>query len=143
MPCFTPIQGYILINQKTDSGKQLITFKQQEVKGRPYTSIDLPCGQCIGCKIDKSRSWAIRCVHEASLYKEINSFITLTINDENLNDSGTLVKRDFQNFMKELRRQAQGFYAIKNIKTNRISYPIRFFHCGEYGEACRKYGRGS
>ena len=50
-----------------------------------------------------------------------NSVITLTYNDENLPAGGTLVKRDYQLFMKRLRRE------YENKK-------IRFFHCGEYGE---------
>ena len=28
----------------------------------------VPCGQCIGCRLEKSRQWAIRCVHEATPY---------------------------------------------------------------------------
>jgi len=79
----------------------------------------VPCGRCIGCRLERSRQWALRCVHEASLY-ERNTFITLTYDPENLPPSGTLVKKDFQDFMKRLRRK----------------YPdkIRYFHCGEYGE---------
>ncbi len=79
----------------------------------------VPCGQCIGCRLDRSRQWAIRCVHEASLHGD-NAFVTLTYNDENLPFGGTLVKRDLQLFMKRLRK-AHGA-------------GIRFYGCGEYGE---------
>lgn len=79
----------------------------------------VPCGQCIGCRLERSRQWAIRCMHEASLY-EHNSFITLTFNDEHLDPIGSLRKSDFQNFMKRLR---------KAISPERV----RFYHCGEYG----------
>lgn len=48
-----------------------------------------------------------------------NCFITLTYNDDNLPYGETLIKSDFQKFMKRFR---------KNIG------PVRFFHCGEYGE---------
>lgn len=54
---------------------------------------------------------------------ENNSFITLTFDDEKLKDplqNVTLIKKDFQLFMKRLR---------KNTKNK-----IRYFHCGEYGE---------
>lgn len=81
--------------------------------------VEVPCGQCIGCRIDRSKQWAVRCVHEASLY-ERNCFITLTYNDAHLPENGSLVKKDFQDFMKRLRE--------------RFGSGVRYFHCGEYGE---------
>lgn len=52
---------------------------------------------------------------------ERNCFITLTYDDEHLPEGGTLVKKDFQDFMKRLRRW------LGSIK-------ISFFHVGEYGD---------
>lgn len=80
----------------------------------------IPCGQCVGCKMDKSKEWAIRCMNEASLYEE-NCFITLTYNDQNLPDMESLDYRDFQLFMKRLRKHYKG-------------KKIRFYMSGEYGE---------
>ncbi len=93
-----------------------ITFKQRE----GYW--DLPpalvsCGQCIGCRLERSRQWAVRCVHEAKMH-ERNCFITLTYSDENLPPGGTLVVKHWQDFAKRLRHRVG---------------PFRFFHCGEYG----------
>lgn len=85
----------------------------------PDVPVNLPCGRCIGCRLERSRQWALRCVHEASMY-ERNCFITLTFNNENLDPGGSLVKRDFQLFMKKLRK--------------RFGSGVRYFHCGEYGE---------
>lgn len=109
MTCFHPLSAY----QKTDGS---IVFRE---KGDIARALKLPCGQCIGCRLERSRQWAIRCVHEASLYDD-NCFITLTYNPENLPKHGTLVLKHFQDFMKRLR---------KKYGSN-----IRFFHCGEYGE---------
>lgn len=64
--------------------------------------LTLPCGQCIGCKLEHSRQWAMRCIHEAQLHSN-NCFITLTYAPENLPPDGGLIKRDFQLFMKRLR----------------------------------------
>lgn len=50
-----------------------------------------------------------------------NSFITLTYDQEHLPSTGSLIKKDFQDFMKRFRK------AIEPIK-------IRYFMCGEYGE---------
>lgn len=66
----------------------------------------------------------MRCVHEASLYKR-NCFITLTYSDEYLPKDRVLQPRDFQLFMKRLRKR---FPQDK----------IRYFQCGEYGDL---YGR--
>lgn len=77
----------------------------------------VPCGQCIGCRLERSRQWAIRISQEASLYEQ-NCFITLTYMDKCCPSS--LVLRDFQLFMKRLRKK--------------YGNGIRFFHCGEYGD---------
>uniref|UniRef100_UPI0040472208 rolling circle replication-associated protein n=5 Tax=Pseudomonadati TaxID=3379134 RepID=UPI0040472208 len=82
-------------------------------------SLTLPCGQCVGCRLERSRQWAVRCMHEASLYEQ-NCFITLTYNDENLPDDGSLHYDHFQKFMKRLRKAVSG--------------RVRFYMAGEYGE---------
>jgi len=46
--------------------------------------MEIPCGQCVGCRLERSRRWAIRCTHEASLQDD--NFLTLTYNDENYKD---------------------------------------------------------
>lgn len=81
--------------------------------------ITLPCGQCIGCRLDRSEQWAVRCMNEAQMH-EANSFITLTYSREHLPRDYSLHKREFQLFMKRLRL---------SIEPARI----RFFACGEYG----------
>lgn len=54
------------------------------------------------------------------MHKE-NAFITLTYNEKHLPANNTLVKEDFQKFMKRLRKKYKGT-------------KIKYFHCGEYGE---------
>ncbi len=81
--------------------------------------VKVPCGQCIGCRLDRSRSWAVRCVNEAQSHDE-NAFITLTYSDVYVPADYSLRFRDFQLFMKRFRK--------------RVGRRIRFYHCGEYGE---------
>lgn len=126
MACYFPITGYKSLSQKTENGKSVIWFDSKKAV-HPYEVIKIPCGQCIGCRLDRSRDWALRCVHEASLYNN-NCFITLTFDEEHMNKTGTLVDSDFQKFMKRLRAKYQGLDMING------KYPIRFFHVGEYGE---------
>lgn len=121
MPCYHPISAWQLLNVKTVNGKPSISFKNPY--GKPSSDrvgIQVPCGQCIGCRLDRSRQWAMRCVHEAYGH-ENNAFITLTYSPEHVPPDGSLKKSHYQKFMKRLRK------AVSPQK-------IRFFHCGEYGE---------
>lgn len=84
--------------------------------------IPVPCRTCLGCRIDYSREWANRMCLEYSLTGKA-CFITLTYDNDHLplTDRGiaTLHKRDWQLFMKRLRKA--------------FPQKIRFFMCGEYG----------
>ena len=116
MPCYTPINAYVAPG-KTENGKKVIVFKRPETI---MEEIQLPCGQCIGCRLLRSVSWAARCMHEIQLHDQ-NCFITLTYDDENLPSDYSLRKEDFQKFLKRLR---------KDISPRKI----RYFMCGEYGD---------
>ncbi len=109
MVCFHPLTAY-----RGQGGK--IVFNPKE--GFFDLPLDLACGQCQGCRLERSRQWAVRCVHEAQMHKQ-NSFITLTYSPEHVPDDGSLRLEDWQKFAKRLRHKAG---------------PFRFFHCGEYGE---------
>ncbi len=109
MPCYHPILGF----RGLDGG---LSFSRVHSTG---LDMKVPCGRCIGCRLERSRQWAVRCMHEAQMH-EASSFVTLTYDEDNLPFGGSLVKSDFQKFMKRLRA--------------RIETKVRFFHCGEYGE---------
>jgi len=104
MPCYKPLSGW-RSRFKNESGKRSIVFN----KSLAYVDmpVEVPCGRCIGCRLERSRQWAMRCVHESSLYDD-NCFITLTYDDEFLPAGGTLVKRHFQLFIKRLRKRYPG-----------------------------------
>lgn len=132
MTCYRPLTAFQLKHVKTDNGKSTIVFKRELAGKHLYEEIQLPCGRCIGCRIDRSKDWALRCVHEASRFDN-NCFITLTFNDSNLDCLGSLQKRDFQLFMKRLRKKYNGIQEVYD-NDGVVSYPIRYFHCGEYGD---------
>ena len=117
MTCYFPLKGW---RSKTvnKNGKRPIVFKRNE--GFEDMPVTVPCGQCVGCRLDRSRQWAIRCVHEAQMHMD-NCFITLTYSDKYVPDDFTLVKKHFQDFMKRLRKK------IQPLK-------ISFYMCGEYGD---------
>lgn len=116
MPCYRPVKAFY--GNRLPSGKRAIVFTSAQAQS--CLSLQLTCGTCVGCRLERARQWAIRCMDEASLYPE-NSFITLTFRPEVLEKRGAgLDVRDFQLFMKRLRKALP-------------DQLIRYFHCGEYG----------
>ena len=103
----------------TDGSVKFVSKNKRGVE----STLELPCGQCRGCRLERSRQWAMRCLHESSLHDQ-NSFITLTYDDAHLPEGGTLVYSDFQKFLKRLRK--------------RVGVPIRFYMGAEYGEKFKR-----
>jgi len=85
---------------------------------RDHREIEIPCGQCIGCRINRQQMWAFRCLAEASLHRS-NFFATLTYSPECLPPYGELRHRDWQLFAKRVRKRLGAF---------------RYLMCAEYGE---------
>lgn len=121
MTCFKPLTGYYS-RDFNHNGNRYIVFNRSQALD-PRNSLSIPCGQCIGCRLEKSRQWAVRCVFESQMYDE-NCFLTLTYDDEHLPSDGSLQPDDLQKFLKRLRK-------VVDLKEDK---KIRFFACGEYGE---------
>lgn len=125
MPCFRPLEAF----RPGDGGSLVFTGRNYVAHDRHVFSnwrgapISIPCLQCIGCRVERSRQWAMRCMHEASLYDD-NCFVTITYSDQYLPAGGSLVPADLQLFMKRLRKFA--------------GPRVRFYACGEYGD---QFGR--
>lgn len=115
MACTNPLTGY-RSKWINPSGKRAIVFNSK--LALDDSILQIPCGRCMGCRLEKSRQWAVRIMHEASLHEQ-NVFATLTYSPENLPLNKSINVETFQNFMKRLRIECG---------------PCRFFHCGEYGE---------
>lgn len=104
MKCVQPLDAF----QLSDG-----TVVLSDRRGDVVKSLLLPCGRCIGCRLDRARDWAARIMHEAQLH-EVNSFVTLTY----ARAVPSLDYNDFRKFLKRLRRER----------------PVRYFMSGEYGE---------
>lgn len=154
MPCYKPLKA-IHLGKKLNGKKRLqfvtafckenhipIPYNEETfldfAKGRDNI-MEIPCGQCIGCRLEYSRQWAMRVLEEAKNY-EHNHFITLTYNElflatlcqsaqltsrEIIVPTASLIKKDLQKFIKDLRRYWEYHFNHDGI---------RFFACGEYGE---------
>ena len=122
MPCYHPIPMWHSKNINKETGKRPLTANYGDAwrpLGRLPDIIYVPCGQCVGCRLEYSRQWAMRCVHEFETAGRVGSFITLTYNPDNLPPDGKVHKDHVQKFFKRLRKK--------------FGNGIRFFACGEYG----------
>lgn len=119
MGCDYPVVAYRSREWNPETKRYGLTFNPLKALNSTR-SIRVPCGKCTGCRLERSRQWSVRCMHESSLHEQ-NCFITLTYSDEYLPVDYSVHERDWQLFMKRLRKHA---------------YPkaLRFFACGEYGD---------
>lgn len=109
MPCYKPLKAF-----KAPGGR--VKFSRSGAyRDLPLT---LPCGQCSGCRLERSRQWAVRLMHEAQMHDQ-NCFITLTYDDEHLPSDGSINVKHWQDFAKRFRKTLGR---------------LRFYHCGEYGD---------
>lgn len=125
MACTKPLSGWYAKQPNVATGKYPVTFTFAEADtSRP---IDIACGRCIACRIDRGAQWGQRIMHEARMYDE-NWFVTLTYDDQELPRTPTglptLRPIDMVNFMKRLRRRQE----------RENGHRFRFYQAGEYGE---------
>lgn len=115
--CVGPLTAYYSA-QVNRSGKRSLVFdKRLSFSGVP---VEIGCGQCIECRLERAGKMAVRCMNEKRMHKE-SSFLTLTYDDKKLPLAGTLRKDHLQKFMKRLRHDT--------------GVGLRFYACGEYGES--------
>ncbi len=115
MVCFNPIDGF----RRPDGA---VTFSR--AVGYSDKPVTVPCGRCTGCRLERSKQWATRLVHEKSMHVD-SCFVTLTYDDAHLPEDESVSVREMQLFMKRLRK------GLKNVK-------VRFYCIGEYGD---EFGR--
>lgn len=129
MPCNRPLPAW-RTKLPGESGRLGVTFTHSLAD--TSQKLEIPCGRCIGCRLERSRSWAIRLLHEAKNH-EHNWFVTYTYNEDNIPRTNTglatLNPEDFTLFMKRLRR---------NRERQGLEPTIRYYQCGEYGEETKR-----
>ena len=119
MPCYHPITAFQSVKPDLPDGKKSVVFSSLTVPGGGSRNrIFLPCGRCIGCRLEQSRQWAVRMMHESKLHRA-NCFLTLTYDEENLPYDYSLDKSVMQKFIKR--------YRFMHGK-------LRYFAAGEYGD---------
>lgn len=152
MSCYSPLHGFVV--GQTKNGKMKLQVMSSDVKaldkdGQPVyhevgddtdyrlPAYELPCGHCLGCRVDHAKEWSNRLIME-SQYHDSTYFVTLTYDDEHIpvveqldEETGeytinsSLNKRDVQLFIKSLR---------KRFPDDRI----RYYVAGEYGPSTKR-----
>lgn len=122
MPCYYPIQAW----QSNEGGKLMFEPPNRGRKAKGfddffrsgYRELKVPCGRCIGCRLNRQNGWALRAMCEAQLHAS-NWFVTLTYDDEHIPTHGALVYDHVQRMNRRLRKWG---------------FKFRFFVAGEYGD---------
>lgn len=135
MPCYGPMVA-LPMPGKTQKGKTPFKFigKASSIFSRTFNhkgAILCSCKQCVGCRLESSRQWAARIMHETKFHTDA-CFLTLTYDEDKLPETytdygpvfGSLVPDDLSGFFKRLRARYQ-YYGKEKIK---------YFACGEYGD---------
>lgn len=132
MACHHPLPAWSLPPGSAASGKRVVKIGRNPpdlFRNKNWEYMEVPCGKCMECRLEKSRQWAMRMVHEASLHED-NCYITLTYADKHLPLDNSINRRPFQLFMKRLRKLEEKEAAEENREPRKIKY----YMCGEYGE---------
>ena len=109
-------------------------YRRENKQGRHdsgFTDV-VPCGKCEQCLKNRAKAWSLR-LYQEKKESTSSSFITLTYDRPKLSFNGhpTLVKKDFQDFMKRLRQR------VKKEPTYE-GKPLRYYMVGEYGELLQR-----
>lgn len=98
-------------------------------KGSVLDKVPVPCGRCPPCKLRRVNEWVFRMLQEDKV-SFCAYFITLTYETHSVPISKhgfmTLKKKDFQNFMKRLRKEI-------SITNPHWPHKIKYYCAGEYG----------
>lgn len=100
------------------NGNRPLVFSKE--KGVAGSELKVPCHQCIGCRIEHGSGWSVRIMQEAKFH-DVNSFLTMTYDEQHVPKNGSINKRDVQLFWKRVRKEFPDTY-------------IRHYSVGEYGE---------
>lgn len=125
MPCFFPTPAL------DDNGK---------VRLHPplgTSNLQIPCGKCLGCRVQQSQDWATRIMHECQDHRE-TKFLTLTYDEDHL--PYDLRPEHLSGFIRNLRFHLKdGHEELRGNPRGSVYYrKLRYFAAGEYGEVTQR-----
>lgn len=149
MTCFYPQAGFLVLDDGKKSWRSFVRHGDDVIG--PMT---VPCGNCIGCRLERSRQWTVRCQHEVMMCERAglgSCFLTLTIDDGHMPSHGELDYRLCQLFHKRARINSGLSYKHLTLSEYGGQTYRPHFHCvvmglsfergepvgkGESGEVC-------
>lgn len=163
MACFNPIPATQLLTGGIIVHKRLEAITRKPTSPTVGKDIKIPCGGCIGCRMQRTQDWATRCLHESQLHSA-NCALTLTYDSETnyrlRPDLSTSRHVDNREDARELSTSAPEGLKAPNIARvgnsrsgvrggedlsiedhqkfmkklrEKIGIPVRYYMCGEYG----------
>lgn len=114
-----------MLRSAYDGTKKLTDFKTVTLN-RDVQIVQVPCGKCVGCRLDASRQWADRMTYHSIGKSDCSYFFTLTYGDDWLPDASAcgLSSLDFDHQQK----------FIKDLRNRFRDAQIDFYMAGEYGD---------
>lgn len=97
--------------------------------GKYHDFIQIPCGKCIGCRMDYSRSWADRMTYHSIGKEDCSYFITLTYDDKKQSELDYNPIYDIYSLNYE---HTTDF--IKKLRNKFRDAEIDYYYSGEYGD---------
>lgn len=112
------------------NGQKVLDFIPRTYSdGCAHDFIKIPCGKCIGCRMDYSRSWADRMTYHVKGKEENSWFLTLTYDDVHLEELEHSTNYDLYSLNYD---HLADF--IKRLRNKFRDSEIDFFASGEYGD---------
>lgn len=120
MACTSPIRAW-------QRRKDRQMFFNEPARGQAflYDAMEVPCQQCLDCKVRRTSDWSLRIMHEVSMH-ERNCVVTLTYDQEHLPHRWQLREVDTRLFIRRVRRRFPDAHA-------------GYGYCGEYGDGGRPH----
>lgn len=113
------------------NGKKVLDFIPRTYSdGCAHDFIKIPCGKCIGCRMDYSRSWADRMTYHVIGKEENSWFLTLTYDDLHLEDLEYSSNYDLYAINYDHLAEF-----IKRLRNKFRDSEIDFYASGEYGDS--------
>lgn len=95
--------------------------------------VQIPCGKCIGCRLQYSQEWADRITIESMMYPDSSWFITFTYDDEHLPFGSMLCNGDI--FPSVNNDDVTRLLDAIRQKFHRLGHDgIRYYGAAEYGD---------
>lgn len=119
-----------VLRELYEGNKTLDFIPRTYQNGYAHDFIQIPCGRCIGCRIDYSRSWADRLTYHSFGKENCSYFLTLTYDDEHLSQEDYIPNYDIYTL-----NYSHMDKFIKKFRNKFRDSQVDYYYAGEYGDS--------